>query len=172
MWCPKCGRTEMAAHLCLCPSKDRTKLFLESTDELQDWLDQDNKTERELAYWIPKYILMRGTKNMAEMGCMSPQMTSLSKSQDIIGWKNFMEGRISRHFFEIQNEYFTLGNDRIDAEQWTRRQFTLHDKQKGWLKRKELHDIIGKIDQLRETDIDDIPKGSKYFCLKWTTTTS
>ena len=89
---------------------------------------------------------MRGTKNMAEMGCMSPQMTSLAKSQDIIGWKNFMEGRISRHFFDVQNEYLTLGNHRMDAEQWTRqfiskilhithsqwifRNFTLHDKQK------------------------------------------
>ena len=42
---------------------------------------------------------------MAEMGCMSPQMTYLAKSQDVIGWKNFMEGRISRHVFDMQHEY-------------------------------------------------------------------
>ena len=95
-----------------------TKLFLESTDELKDWLPKDCKTERELAYWIPKYVLMRGTKNMAEMGCMSPQMASLDKNKDIIGWKNFTERRISRHFFDIQNEYLTLENHRINAKQW------------------------------------------------------
>ena len=54
---------------------------------------------------------------MAEMGCMSPQTASLAKSQDIIDWKNFMEGRISRHFFNIKNEYLVLGNHRIKAEQ-------------------------------------------------------
>ena len=49
-WCPNWGLTETAAHLCLCPSEDRTKLFLESIDELQDWLWKDGKAERELAY--------------------------------------------------------------------------------------------------------------------------
>ena len=57
-WCPNCGRKEMAAHLCLCPSEDRTKLFIESTEELQDWLFKDDKTGRELAHWLPKYILL------------------------------------------------------------------------------------------------------------------
>ena len=57
---------------------------------------------------------------MAEMGYMSPQITCLAKSQDVIGWKIFMEERISRNFFDIQNEYLTLGNHRMDAEQWTR----------------------------------------------------
>ena len=67
-------------------------------------------------------------------------------------------------------------NCRIDAKQWTRqfiskilhithsqwifRNFTLHDKQKRWPRRKELHDIMEKIDQLRETDIDDIPEST------------
>ena len=94
--------------------------MLESSEDLQNWLSRDENTERDLAYWIPKYAMMRGTKNMAEMGCMSPQMVNLARSQDIIeiGWKNFMEGRISRHFFGIQNEYLILGNHRINAEQW------------------------------------------------------
>ena len=102
VWCPNCGCKETTAHLCLCPCEDRTRLFIESTEELQDWLQYD-KIERELAYWLPKYILMRGTKNMAEMGHMSPHMERLAKSQDVIGWKNFMEGRISRWFYCIQN---------------------------------------------------------------------
>ena len=54
---------------------------------------------------------------MTEIGCMSPQMANLARSQDIIGWKNFIEGRISKHFFDIQNEYLILGNHRINDEQ-------------------------------------------------------
>ena len=116
---------------------------------------------------------------MAALGYMSPQISCLAKSQDIISWKNFMEGRISRRFFDAQKECLTLENHKIDAEQWTRqfiskilhnahsqwifRNFTLHDKRKGWLRRKELHDIMVKIDQLRETDIDDIPVSSRFL---------
>ena len=174
-WCPNCGRIETAARLCLCPSEDRTKLFLESTDELQDWRWKDCKIERELAYWIPnKCVLMTGTKNMAEIGCTYvATMASLAKSQDIIiGWKNFMEGWISRHCFDNQNEYLILGNHRMNSGQWIKQfiskilhithsqwifgNFTLRDIQKGWSRRKELHKVMEKIDQLRETNIDDI----------------
>ena len=144
--CPNCGRTETAAHLCLCPDEDRTKLFLESTDELDIWMAKDNKTNNELAFWIPKYILMRGTKRMSEMRHMSSEMMSLAKSQDVIGWRNFMEGRVSREFLDMQNIHLGLGCHRINGEQWVRqfiskilhithsqwifRNFTLHDKQK------------------------------------------
>ena len=76
----------------MCPSEERTKLFLDTTDELEAWLNRDEKTEPELAYWIPKYILMRGTTNILDMGLMSPQMRRLAKSQDKIGWRNFIEG--------------------------------------------------------------------------------
>ena len=116
---------------------------------------------------------------MAEMGQMSPQMTCLAKSQDVIGWKNFMEGRISRQFYDIQSKYLTLGNHRMDAGQWTRqliskflhithskwifRNFTLHDKQKGWLRRKKLHEVMEKIDQLGHTNVDKIPEGSRFL---------
>ena len=65
-------------------------------------------------------VMVRGTKHMADMGCMSPQMASLAKNQDIIGWKNFMERGISRHFFGVQNEYLILGSHRINAKQWVR----------------------------------------------------
>ena len=79
----------------------------------------------------------------------------------------------------MQNEDLTLGNHRMGAEQWTRqliskilhithsqwifRNFTLHDRQKGWLRRKELHGIMEKIDQLSETNVDEFPEGSKFL---------
>ena len=175
-WCPNCGRVEIAAHLCLCPSEGRTKLFLESTEDVQSWLLRDGNTERELVYCIPKY---GGIKNMAEMGCMSPQMANLAQSQDVVGWKNFTQRRISTHLFDIQNEHLILGNHRINTKQWIKqfiskilhilhsqwifRNFTLHDKQKGWLRRKELHEVMRKIYQLRETNIDNIPESSRFL---------
>ena len=55
-WCPNCWRVETAGHLCLYPNKHKTRLLLESTDDLGDWMSRDNKINSELAYWIPRYI--------------------------------------------------------------------------------------------------------------------
>jgi hypothetical protein len=55
-------------------------------------MSQDNKTDPEILYWIPKYILMRGDKPLPMMGFMSPQFKALANSQDLIGWRDFTEG--------------------------------------------------------------------------------
>jgi hypothetical protein len=73
-------------------------LLIDNADELGKWLEKDCSTDQELAYWIPKYILMWGDKPLEDMGAMTPRMKALAKSQDKIGYHNFMEGYISIHF--------------------------------------------------------------------------
>ena len=51
---------------------------MEQTNELSKWLDQDDKTESELSYWLPKYILMRGDEPFSEMGDMSNKMREIT----------------------------------------------------------------------------------------------
>ena len=74
---PNCEECETAAHLCLCPNEDRTRLLVEMADDLERWLIKDYKICSEIAYWLPKYILYRGTKKFAELGAMSPIMKVL-----------------------------------------------------------------------------------------------
>ncbi len=50
--CPNCGRRKTAAHLMLCPEEDRTRLLIDSVDELCRWMEADKKTDPELAYWV------------------------------------------------------------------------------------------------------------------------
>jgi hypothetical protein len=69
--CPICGLVERAAHLNVCPSVVRTRLPTEGTELLENWLYQDGRTDRELAYWLIKYILFGGTQHMASLGPMS-----------------------------------------------------------------------------------------------------
>jgi hypothetical protein len=78
---PNCGRRETAAHLLLCSNGDRTQLLINNTDELGQWLERDGITDPKLAYWIPKYILMRGDKPFADLEAMSPGMKALARSQ-------------------------------------------------------------------------------------------
>ena len=70
--CPNCGRTESSAHLYLCPSQGRTNLLIDATREPETWMNKDERTEPKLAYWIPKYILMRGTRTFLDVGLTPP----------------------------------------------------------------------------------------------------
>jgi hypothetical protein len=69
----------------LCPDNNCTRLLVENVDELTKWMSQENQTDPEILYWIPKYILMRGDKPLSTMGFMSPQFKALAASQDLIG---------------------------------------------------------------------------------------
>ena len=80
------------------PCEDRTRLINDNADELPKWLYIDGRTEPQLAYWVPKYIKYRGTVKCVDLGDMSPGIFVLARSQDLIGWTYFMEGRISKFF--------------------------------------------------------------------------
>jgi hypothetical protein len=82
-------------------------------------MSQDNRTDPEILYWIPKYILMRGDKPLSEMGFMSPQFKALTKSQDLIGWREFTEGYISTHFYRIQSFHLAMSSGYLNGEDWT-----------------------------------------------------
>ena len=106
--CPNCGCREIAMHLMLCPEKHRTKLLTEMVNKLTKWMTQDDRTDPEILYWIPKFILMRGCKPLSEMGAMSHQFRTLAESQDSIGWGDFTKGYVSTHFYAIQSFHLTV----------------------------------------------------------------
>jgi hypothetical protein len=40
----------MAEHILTCPNKDRSRLLVETTEDLSMWLNQEHLTDLELAY--------------------------------------------------------------------------------------------------------------------------
>ncbi len=143
------------------------------------WLNQEHLTDPELAYWIPKYIMMRGNKPFASLGAMSPRTKALAISQDKIGWWNFMEGCISTHFYFIQHYHLALSGSYLNGSDWTKsliskllhtthlqwiyQNFTLHDKLCGYLHKKNLEDIQLTIKELANTAPEEVPKESKFL---------
>ena len=178
--CPNCGTPhERANHLCVCPDVDRTRLFRESTEKLEQWLHSRHCTNPELGYWIPKYILGRGLIPFAELGRMSPAMARLAASQDKIGWRNFMEGRISKHFYPMQQLHLTSspsflnGGDwmktfiskllHITHSQWIYRNITLHDRNRGVLRLKDRVALLREIEHLMLTEKRHIPSDCAFL---------
>jgi hypothetical protein len=83
-------------------------------------METDNKTDPELIYWIPKYILMRNNKQFSQLGHMLQKMGALAESQDKIGWRNFTEGYISTPFYNIQRFHPLLSSNYLNRADGTR----------------------------------------------------
>ena len=96
----------------------------------------------------PANIGGRGAaKRFQDLGRMSVRVKELAKQQDEIGFRNFMEGRLSKLFCELQSLHLEdaegplNGRDwvkgliskvlQITHSQWLYRNITFHDKQGG-----------------------------------------
>jgi hypothetical protein len=142
-------------------------------------MSKDNITNLEILYWILKYILMRGSKPLADMGFMSPQFKALTISQDIIGWREFTEGHISTHFHDIQSFHLAMSSSYLNGEDWTKqfiskilqvthsqwifRNISFHDKKNGYLQNKTADKLLQHINYLLEVSPKKLPESSHFL---------
>ena len=178
--CLSClSASENADHLCRCPNEERTQLLRDSTAELELWMSHNNNTHHELCYWIPHYILCRGQVNFCNLGPMSPEMYNIAQSQDCIGRRNFMEGRISNKITSFQRSHLTLSGSKLSVKrwmsqfiskilhithsQWIFRNFMLHDKALGFLRLKECTEAAIQIDSLMQSRPSSLPAESQFL---------
>jgi hypothetical protein len=75
----RCGARETDAHLMRCPDEDRTRLLIDNVEELEKWMEMDDRIDPELMICIPKYILMQNDKPFSQLGYMS-------KKREILKW--------------------------------------------------------------------------------------
>ncbi len=140
---------------------------------------RDNKTDPEILYWIPKYILMRGVKSFSDLGIMLPQFKALAHSQDLIGWRDFTEGYISTQFYEVQTFHLAMSSSLLNSKDWTKQfiskllQIThsqwiycnvlLHDRRQGYLHTKSAEKIMREIESLSSLAPEDVPEASRFL---------
>jgi len=106
-------------------------------------------------------------------------MQRLAEEQDSIGWTHFLEGKITKQFYHIQQAYLAgspsplNGRDWVKAfithllsishTQWLFRNITLHDKRQGFIAATRKKELIAEIEQLHNTPLEDIPKDSRFL---------
>jgi hypothetical protein len=177
--CPNCGARETDAHLMRCPDEDRTRLLIDTVEELEKWMETNGRTDPELIYWILKFILMQNNKPFSQLGYMSNKMCALAESQDKIGWRNFKEGYISSHFYNIQQFHLLMSNNFLNGSDWTKqfiskllqithsqwiyRNISLHNRQQGYLRNKQLEDLLQEITKLSDLSPDKVPESCRFL---------
>ncbi len=176
--CPNCGQKETAAHLNVCPDVWRTKLFHDGVDKLRQWLES-TYTDDELAYWIPKYIALRGTRKLSSFPFLSPALRQVAIAQDKIPWRCFMEGKICKELFNLQRRAITGSPStltfaawskklldqilHISHSQWIFRNVSLHDRQHGYLRLRRREQVLQEVDRLSELDATALLPESRYL---------
>jgi hypothetical protein len=110
---------------------------------------------------------------------MSSEVSAVAYSQDMIGWRNMMEGRVSVKFFSVQQAYLTTMGGRINGDdwmcgfisrllnithsQWLLRNFSLHDRVAGSRRIKERAEMLAHIEDLQTTDPNRVPDHSRFL---------
>ena len=90
-------------------------------DSLEQMLyNNNNYYHPEIAYWLPKYIKFRGTNKLSSFTQLSPETTRVTLSKDLIGWKDFTEGKVFHKVFTLQSHSLACPLSRMIMTQWTK----------------------------------------------------
>jgi hypothetical protein len=91
---------------------------------------------------------------------MSPDMTTLTKSQDKLGWRNLTHMAFGSSFFNgkdgVANSITKILQ--ITPAQCVYCNFSINNKQTGYLRRKDMKEVMVEIETLLNTRPDEIPK--------------
>jgi len=94
-------------------------LFRESVDILTKWLNENDQTHPEQPSGslspLPWHV---GTRLFADLGPMSPTLQQAAASQDVIGWIEFLHGKVSTDIADIQKAYCSLSSCRMNGCDW------------------------------------------------------
>jgi hypothetical protein len=181
--CPNCMQPkETSEHLNRCPDTGCTQLFHDSVASLVKWMHDYNRTDAELEYWLEKYLLYQGTWSFTSLiiagGGGSLQIMTAAASQDLIGWTEFLHGKVLVDIEAIQQLHCSLQPCRITGPDWMKAMsshliqilhsqwifwnFTLRDKQRGYLWLTQRRELLREVHSLLNTLPEDIPIESRY----------
>jgi hypothetical protein len=117
--CPRCTAFENAEHVILCPALNAQRQWEATLTQLAQWLtkaltlpDLQTAIMTRLHFWRNQdAVLPPPTYNW-------PGVNDLITHQDIIGWKNFLEGGVLQAWAAKQQEYYDWLQRRNTGKRW------------------------------------------------------
>ena len=179
--CPCCKNPDIVEdtrHILHCTDPLREELWSDSLKDLEKWL-WSRLTEPTLLTSILTYIKYRGTKTFVNTIPRYSSLQALASDQDAIGWDNFIEGRISLHFREVQTKYYIEQESRSSGlkwasdlisqlfimirTQWLHRNAVVHKRRRDGLKIIEGNKISEKIQETLQEGGNTVDEADQYL---------
>ena len=176
--CPNChAPDETARHLLHCPDSGRQSLLRSDLQSLHSWMREPH-THPGLADMVYSYIFDQGKQPMVA-SASTRTLYRLAVAQDVIGWDNFMEGKVSLLFHDLQQEHLIGSSSRLTASDWTTqfitrllhithgqwiyRNISRHHRRHGLLEQAERKSLLREIDQYMQVAPEDVPEESRFL---------
>jgi hypothetical protein len=138
---------EDAAHLLHCQDSGCFSLFRSEVNKLVAWLRQSH-TDPTLATILTDYILSRGARRLDALDLPS-EFHCFAFSKDMIGWDNFMLGKVSLYLRPIQYSHLLCSPSMLMADDWMKKFIDqlIHIVHGQWIYRKvsKYHETLGSI---------------------------
>ena len=117
--CPRCkSPEETSSHVILCPHPSVSKLWLEQLELLKTWL-KVQKTKGDIIATI-----IRNLKKLRQNGGIyghhykDRTVQLANRTQEKIGWDQFMLGRITKQWANIQEQHYQNTKSRRTGKRW------------------------------------------------------
>lgn len=133
--CPCCGHGfETPGHITRCPNPGQRELFQNTVDKLLDWMEC-TKCDLKLIECLEDYLLSFGKGSMSEIAKPYPHLHDKVQEHNILGWDNFLKGRIGSTIFCIQRKSLKRHKSKMHIKTWaiTFIQQVLHITHQQWL---------------------------------------
>ena len=119
--CPSCGACNKSCrHVSCCPEAGRTDAFVQSTQEVEQWLEKHN-TPPDLAHLLSDYLRGRGNTTCLECATnlnLPPIYVTFAKLQDVIGWDGYIMGMVSQALLPLYSTISHTSNLAPSAARW------------------------------------------------------
>lgn len=92
-------------------------MFVESVDKLVEWM-YAHDSNKDLVVSLQQYLCTRGEGSMLEIVHGKDYLHSWATQHDILGWDNFLEGRIGHQVFELQRKHLQHIQSRRKIKSW------------------------------------------------------
>ena len=156
--CPFCDKDkEDRNHILRCPHPEAQKIWSEGLASLKTSMNK-SKTDPRLCKFIIEELSSWHQRKVPPIDQYPTQYKQAILEQRNIGWKNFLEGLISKSIIQIQQQYLSKKSSKTSAQSWAKKIIRKSWKtlRNSWDKRNEkLHspNIITKLegyDKLKE----------------------
>jgi len=125
--CPRCNASEDTAHVIQCQAEGANEVWSESMAKLTTYLVA-SRTHPDLQRALLKNLSRWRRGLLPCDDFQEAEVKQATQSQSLIGWKNLLEGLLSKQWHQVQQRHYNSLRGRKSAKRWIKGLFVrLHN---------------------------------------------
>jgi hypothetical protein len=146
--CPRCNASEDTTHVLRCQAEGANEVWNESMDKLTTYLSEAYTHPDLLSALVDNLNRWRRGLTSCHDFC-DPEVQQTTQSQALIGWKNLLEGLLSKQWRQVQQRHYNTLQRKRSSKKWIKGLFVrLHHL--AWNQWQHRNDIKFRVKRSRQ----------------------